>query len=153
MRSILLIPAMALCLATGSCAPTGKASPPVIHFECLWWSLAQQEHFNPNAPPTKSTLVRLTKWEYSDPVGVPHPDTVDGVIQYKTQPSQSPRAELEWHGPHPVTRAVVLLPQGSGRYVAKIDFSDPTEFSSVSLKVIDADGSVTSASLPIVAGD
>jgi hypothetical protein len=38
------------------------------------------EGLNPNAPPPKNTEVKLAKWEYSDPVGVPHPDTIDIVV-------------------------------------------------------------------------
>lgn len=41
------------------------------------------EGLNPNAPPPKNTEVKLTKWEYSDPVGVPHPDVVDAVVTLK----------------------------------------------------------------------
>ena len=51
-----------------------------LGFSCLWWSPAQMEGMNPNAPPPKNTEVRLSKWEYSDPIGVPHPDVVDVVI-------------------------------------------------------------------------
>lgn len=51
-----------------------------VAFACLWWSEAQMEGLNPNAPPPKQTEVRITKWEYSDPVGVPHPDVVDIVV-------------------------------------------------------------------------
>src|SRR5262245_8658291 len=60
------------------------AAPPALRadvaFACLWWSEAQMEGLNPNAPPPKRTEVRITKWEYSDPVGVPHPDVVDVVV-------------------------------------------------------------------------
>jgi hypothetical protein len=35
---------------------------------------------NPNAPPPKTTEVKLDKWEYSDPIGVPHPDIVDVTV-------------------------------------------------------------------------
>ena len=51
-----------------------------IEFACLWWSEAQMNGLNPNAPPPKTTEVRIKQWEYSDPVGVPHPDTVDAVL-------------------------------------------------------------------------
>ena len=36
---------------------------------------------NPNSPPPKTTEVVLKKWEYSDPIGVPHPDVVDAVME------------------------------------------------------------------------
>ena len=76
---------MALVLAACSSVPrpTASSAPGVraeVGFTCLWWSEAQMEGLNPNAPPPKNTEVKLTKWEYSDPVGVPHPDTVDVVV-------------------------------------------------------------------------
>jgi hypothetical protein len=72
-------------LTACSSAPSQSASgaPAVsaeVSFTCLWWSEAQMEGLNPNAPPPKNTEVKLTKWEYSDPVGVPHPDTVTVLI-------------------------------------------------------------------------
>lgn len=51
-----------------------------ITFRCLWWSEAQMEGFDPNSPPPKTTEVTIHKWEYTDPVGVPHPDSVDLVV-------------------------------------------------------------------------
>jgi hypothetical protein len=51
-----------------------------VSFSCLWWSEAQMEGLNPNSPPPKATETKLTKWEYSDPIGVPHPDTVDIAV-------------------------------------------------------------------------
>lgn len=63
--------------------PAASAAPALradVAFACLWWSEAQMEGLNPNAPPPKNTEVKLTKWEYSDPVGVPHPDTLDVVV-------------------------------------------------------------------------
>jgi hypothetical protein len=68
---------------TGDGTSQGPAAA-VLHadvaFACLWWSEAQMEGLNPNAPPPKKTEVRITKWEYSDPIGVPHPDDVDIVV-------------------------------------------------------------------------
>src|SRR5215472_4906630 len=55
-----------------------------VSFTCLWWSEAQMEGLNPNSPPPKNTEVKLAKWEYSDPVGVPHPDTIDVVVTLRT---------------------------------------------------------------------
>lgn len=52
-----------------------------ITFRCLWWSETQMDGLNPNSPPPKSTEVILKKWEYSDPVGVPHPDVLDAVVE------------------------------------------------------------------------
>jgi len=56
-----------------------------IIFRCLWWSETQMEQFDPNAPPPKTTEVTIQKWEYTDPVGVPHPDVVDVVIELKNE--------------------------------------------------------------------
>jgi hypothetical protein len=56
-----------------------------IGFACLWWSESQMEGMNPNSPPPKNTEVKLTKWEYSDPIGVPHPDVVDAVVTLNNQ--------------------------------------------------------------------
>src|SRR5438874_12821838 len=53
------------------------------HFECLWWSEAQMAQFDPNHPPAKATRVALKIWEYSDPVGVPHPDVVELVAEIR----------------------------------------------------------------------
>ena len=47
------------------------------------------EGLNPNAPPPKNTEVRITKWEYSDPIGVPHPDIVDVVLALKNDGAQT----------------------------------------------------------------
>jgi hypothetical protein len=55
-----------------------------VEFRCLWWSTAQMENFDPNNPPPKATEVAIERWEYSDPVGVPHPDIVDVVVTLKS---------------------------------------------------------------------
>jgi hypothetical protein len=36
---------------------------------------------DPNHPPPKQTRAVITRWEYTDPVGVPHPDVVDLVVE------------------------------------------------------------------------
>ncbi len=69
--------------------PTPPAIRADIDFTCLWWSEAQMEGMNPNAPPPKGTEVRLKKWEYSDPVGVPHPDTIDVLITLTTDKTEA----------------------------------------------------------------
>lgn len=76
-----------MLLGLALAAVCGEAQNGVVsarmEFACLWWSEAQMEGLNPNAPPPKTTEVRITHWEYSDPVGVPHPDTVDAVLALK----------------------------------------------------------------------
>jgi hypothetical protein len=81
-----------LIVATGAllCACDARNEAPVklaadVSFRCLWWSPAQMENLNPNAPPPKTTEVTIQKWEYSDPVGVPHPDSVDVVVALKDE--------------------------------------------------------------------
>jgi len=63
--------------------------PTEISFSCLWWSESQMEGLNPNSPPPKNTEVKLSKWEYSDPIGVPHPDTVDVAVTVHNPTSES----------------------------------------------------------------
>jgi hypothetical protein len=45
------------------------------------------ERFDPNSPPPKTSDVVIRKWEYSDPVGVPHPDIVEVVVEIKNEGS------------------------------------------------------------------
>jgi hypothetical protein len=73
-----------------------------VRFATMWWSKAQMEGFNPNDPPPKNTEVELTRWEYTDPVGVPHPDTIDAVVSVGNRgaaPSAAVTAtiEAEWN--------------------------------------------------------
>ena len=77
-----------------SSSPTLMASG---SFHCLWWSEAQMENLDPNSPPPKNTDVVIQKWEYSDPVGVPHPDVVDLVLEIRNMneaPSPTLVAEI-----------------------------------------------------------
>jgi len=81
----------------GGTAPQEAPAPKLradVSFACLWWSEAQMEGLNPDAPPPKNTEVRITKWEYSDPVGVPHPDVVDIVVTLVDSSGQA-RSDLE----------------------------------------------------------
>lgn len=50
-----------------------------VAFLALWWSEDQMEGFDPNHPPAKKTPTFIEQWEYSDPIGVPHPDRVEVV--------------------------------------------------------------------------
>ncbi len=56
---------------------------------------------DPNNPPPQNTDIVIEKWDYSDPVGTPHPDTVDLVIEVKNEsdlPASglSSRIEGQW---------------------------------------------------------
>jgi len=75
-RFFLALPALA---ATGP----AHAAPPVTiraHYECLWWADNQMEGLRSDSPLPKTTRVKLDRWEYSDPVGVPNPDEVILVL-------------------------------------------------------------------------
>jgi len=82
-----------LCCCATMLACAQNAKPPSadktvlanISFACLWWSESQMEGMNPNSPPPKNTEVKLAKWEYSDPIGVPHPDVVDAIVTVNNQ--------------------------------------------------------------------
>jgi hypothetical protein len=49
-------------------------------FKTLWWSEKQMENFDPNHPPPKTTPVTVAKWAYTDPVAVPHPDSITAHV-------------------------------------------------------------------------
>jgi hypothetical protein len=72
-------------------AATPKISS-AISFRCLWWSDEQKNGLNPNSPPPKTTEIIIDKWEYSDPIEVPHPDVVDIVVDLRNdsdEPAQN----------------------------------------------------------------
>lgn len=80
-----------LCLIpilTGIChAESGNQSNKLsinTVFHASWWSPVQMENMDLDNPPTKNTDVIIDKWEYSDPVGVPHPDAVELAIELTT---------------------------------------------------------------------
>jgi hypothetical protein len=73
-----------------------------VRFTTMWWSKAQMEGLNPNNPPPKNTEVELTRWEYTDPIGVPHPDTVDAIVSVDNRgtvssPDLTATIEGEWN--------------------------------------------------------
>jgi hypothetical protein len=76
-----LLCCLGLCLVVPAASSAPKPPEPAAHYECLWWSEAQMEGLNPNHPPPKETVVKIAKWEYSDPVAVPHPDSVTLVAR------------------------------------------------------------------------
>lgn len=69
----------------------------LLGFRCLWWSEEQMRGLNPSAPPAKTTEISLDHWEYTDPVGVPHPDEVDLL------------ADVRNAGPSPATNLTIEL--------------------------------------------
>ncbi len=81
-----LLPSGAGCSKTAVTVRNSELST-AISFRCMWWSPEQMNELNPNAPPPKNTEVIIQKWEYSDPVGVPHPDVVDVVVEVKNESS------------------------------------------------------------------
>lgn len=48
-------------------------------FYCNWWFENEMDYDINNVPPKKNYRL-INNWEYSDPVAVPHPDTVDFKI-------------------------------------------------------------------------
>src|SRR5206468_6445886 len=64
-----------------------------VRFTSMWWSDTQMEGLNPNNPPPKNTEVELSRWEYTDPIAVPHPDVVNAVITLVNRGKQ-PIADL-----------------------------------------------------------
>ena len=54
------------------------------------------EGLNPNKPPPKETVVRIEKWEYSDPIAVPHPDNVSLIVNVPAEISGPLSARVKW---------------------------------------------------------
>jgi hypothetical protein len=95
---------------------------------------------DPNNPPPKQTRITLKQWEYSDPIGVPHPDSVDVAIDIKNNTDAAlDRAVLEvdvqwlegplrrksasvWTSRSPVRRPVdiKLAPEGRQRLTVPV---------------------------------
>jgi hypothetical protein len=76
-RTLLALPAVTL-LRPALAAPAPLAVR--AHYECLWWADSQMEGLRADSPLPKTTRVKLDRWEYSDPVGVPNPDEVILVV-------------------------------------------------------------------------
>jgi len=97
MRRLRFVIAAILLLA--ALHPAGAtAAPPILlqaRYECLWWSPDQFRNFDPNNPPDKRTVTILTKWEYSDPVSVPHPDVVTLVATVASGVT-APSLRIRW---------------------------------------------------------
>ncbi len=69
------------CLPWGQSPSAAGPTDVKLKFQCKWWAPEQMEGMDPNSPPAKETPTVITKWEYSDPVGVPHPDEVDLIAE------------------------------------------------------------------------
>jgi hypothetical protein len=59
------------------------------------------EGMDPNHPPPKETRIPIRRWEYTDPVGVPHPDVVDLVVLIRNDSPRemegvSPDIQIQW---------------------------------------------------------
>jgi hypothetical protein len=89
-----------IAFAFASFIAIGANNPPSAvlsaHYECLWWSPEQMEGLDPNHPPKKQTVTRLQVWEYSDPVGVPHPDEVTFVAELPPTVMGNISVKIQW---------------------------------------------------------
>jgi hypothetical protein len=90
--------AMVLAASCSSRPPADERSPAAdlavqVRFTAKWWSEAQMDGLNPNNPPPKTTEVELKRWEYTDPVGVPHPDSIEAVVTVENR-AEAPSGDL-----------------------------------------------------------
>ncbi len=85
--SVLILFSCAIVVACSKAAI--PASPPKLSarmsFVCKWWSEEQMNGLDPNNPPPQNTEVVIQKWDFSDPVGTPHPDVVELVVEVKNE--------------------------------------------------------------------
>lgn len=93
--------ALIVLLAVGGAGNDSSALDAKLRYECLWWSPQQMENLNPNMPPPKATRVAIDRWEYSDPVGVPNPDSVILVITLRAATAQEVKlaVKTQWLAP------------------------------------------------------
>lgn len=141
--ALLVLAPLALAAAETTPRPDPRRArvQATLAFACKWWTQAQMEGLDPDAPPPKEAEVRIRRWEYSDPVGVPHPDVVDVLLSVRNggaRPLPRVRVELvaEWKvGPLreprravwtdrtvlPASPALSLEPGGTGAVRVPID--------------------------------
>jgi len=83
--SVLILIVCAITIACSNAAAPAKSVKLSAHvsFLCKWWSEDQMNGLDPNNPPPKNSEVAIEKWDYSDPVGTPHPDVVDLVVDVR----------------------------------------------------------------------
>ena len=85
-----------------SCAPRQTRPLSVsAKFDCLWWSEDEMQRLDPNSPPPMTARVELKRWESSDPVGTPHPETIDLAVDIRNDSSNptldlAPSASIQW---------------------------------------------------------
>lgn len=95
-------------------------------FDCLWWNEQQMDGIDPNNPPPKNTRITLKRWEYTDPVGVPHPDIVDVAVQIRNDSGRDgigvlPEVEIQWS-------EGALSNKASSKWGKKIPLAKPVPF-------------------------
>jgi hypothetical protein len=96
-----MLAALLLSPLKAAIAENGSSVVLDVHYECLWWSPAQMVGLDPNHPPAKTTATSIARWEYSDPVGVPHPDVVDLVARVRQQEARPLSFKVRWfYGSH-----------------------------------------------------
>lgn len=145
LRALGMVVAITALALTGGCASEppaqGPAAPSIavqVRFTSLWWSKAQMEGLNPNAPPPKNTEVELTRWEYTDPIGVPHPDVVNAVVTLENRGTQRVadlivKTDGDWKTGPRATEASASW--GEGVVLAKTDHVEVPAGSTHSIRV------------------
>jgi hypothetical protein len=84
---------MAIVCSKADAPAKGAQVSAKASFLCKWWSQDQMNGLDPNKPPPKNTEIAIEKWDYSDPVGTPHPDIVDLVVEIRNE-SDAPLTAL-----------------------------------------------------------
>ena len=134
----------------------------VAHYECLWWSEQQMEGLDPNHPPRKETPTRITKWEYSDPVAVPHPDVVTLVAQIPSEIKGDVRVAIQWKrkkwSPVHVLKATSVVAEADGSRTLRADIAVDGEIrahrpGALRSVLLVGDRAVRTIDLPIELGD
>lgn len=122
-----LLLACLLLAPWSAAAAEGPALAAKVEFRCLWWSPEQQRNFNPNQPPPRTTEVTIDRWEYTDPVGVPHPDVVTVHASVRNNGNAATgairvKAEIRWKaGPQGNPKAAQWEPRTT--FLASLDAS------------------------------
>jgi|GEM_PF-5749752 len=160
-----LIIALLLLMTVRTAALAAENISARAHYECIWWSTEQMANFDPNHPPPRKTRVRLDRWEYSDPVGVPHPDTVTLVVMLTSSGVQKNLdivVRTQWLGGRPakaeaLTSHIVSLEAGVPKIIefqlpvkATIDQNHPKLLRS---SIWAGAKELSHADLPITVGD